>query len=1203
MNKFSGPDDPDYKLVAGALKDILANPSPLNEADKWIREEGYDDRRLQIERLSGDLLAMDRCYINLSIINTRYTAMETTRSPDVSLFSRLKVDTTERSGQVHLPEIFAQSGGRRRGPRRIFIQGEAGVGKTTLCKKIVHDFKRQILWSNLFDRVLWIPLRKLKNRRGSGYGLKDLLIDEYFSQHRRGQLYAEVMQGVIDDVSDTRTLFLLDGLDEVAQHLDQNDDMSGCLRGLLNQQNVIITSRPFGLGSASSDIRPVDLRLETIGFHPQQVTQYIATAFPEDKDTAEQIEMFLKGHQIIQGLVRIPIQLDALCYAWKDGSFSAYGAKNMTSMYRIIEQSLWKKDVLRMEKEHEGRPLRACDIHDAAPFEIEGYVSREARFLDFFAFSGMYNGIIEFSTTHRHAIYQEFLEGCEGGKLLLPNLFRRLSFLRVSNADIADSGHRNEHESHDDTSDGHASNYHFLHLTYQEYFAARYIARQWKARQPLRCLALAVNAVATRSGWTDRAVRELEPAALVQERKYRAQYDVLWRFLAGLLGRGEELVEFFGAIEAEPLDLLGPTHQRLMLHCLSECSVDAGETTQQISQELLSIKTMTEERLQRWLQLGCRLTGRASLGVDVDFPDSILIAVFQCSNHDVKVAITRSLATHRTCSPAVGHLLASWLVEYWRSMIMHRETTKRDEAVAAILTTLSNTTHVTTLEDNALEMIAGNFLPRLWDPDYKYFRRSDDELTVERVAIKILRSQSSLPDRIREKLADATAPRHLFKWPCLYSWMDPKDLEADIRKLLRKEDDAALLVDYEAPTGKALEILVDLLGKDNDWEIQSKVYGLLRQQRTLPDRTVRAIVTWLTHYSSRVRAVALLALTNKSRLPEGVLDSVVKLLQNDDEDAEVKKDALGVLASQKAPSAAEIIVSIVNNKSESRQVRWRALRALTEQKALSQHLIEAVATSDSSYIFNASTARATALRYGREGTPLADSDIASVKMQILCAQTKPVSHQVLDSVDSWIVTDSTTLYALRRHPDLPVSFLGKVLHGIKDINFASSDPHWAGDATRSQLFEVLASQTQLPPDILQGMAELVSRAVEGGSFAEAAWDILAVIEKQPQIPEWIQERVLECLLPLMRNADHRYRVDALLRTNLRLYRGFIHREGMQTAFYKVWLRRSFDEQLSLCRTDDGGLCLSMPEGQVLMEREAGILIMKARETALGALAC
>ena len=135
------------------------------------------------------------------------------------------------------------------------------------------------------------------------------------------------------------------------------------------------------------------------------------------------------------------------------------------------------------------------------------------------------------------------------------------------------------------------------------------------------------------------------------------------------------------------------------------------------------------------------------------------------------------------------------------------------------------------------------------------------------------------------------------------------------------------------------------------------------------------------------------------------------------------------------------------------------------------------------------------------------------------------------------------------------------------------------------------------------MAELVSRAVEGGSFAEAAWDILAVIEKQPQIPESIQEKVLECLLPLMRNADHRYRVDALLRTNLRLYRGFIHREGMQTAFYKVWLRRSFDEQLSLCRTDDGGLCLSMPEGQVIMEREAGILIMKARETALGALAC
>lgn len=43
-------------------------------------------------------------------------------------------------------------------------RGGAGVGKSTLCKKLVHDFICGQLWSDLFDRIIWLPLRDLKER-------------------------------------------------------------------------------------------------------------------------------------------------------------------------------------------------------------------------------------------------------------------------------------------------------------------------------------------------------------------------------------------------------------------------------------------------------------------------------------------------------------------------------------------------------------------------------------------------------------------------------------------------------------------------------------------------------------------------------------------------------------------------------------------------------------------------------------------------------------------------------------------------------------------------------------------------------------------------------------------------------------------------------------------------------------------------------
>ncbi|RYP18646.1 hypothetical protein DL767_009791 [Monosporascus sp. MG133] len=468
MNKFCGPDDPGYVSIAGIMEILLCevrNGQPVEKADVWIRNKCYSLKNLEIERLSGDLLPMDRCYINLAIIEQpsdsagRSKEGDTTQqSSPFSLLARLKVETPAKEIEVTLPNLFEPRktrDGQTRRPSRILIRGRAGVGKTTLCKKIVYEFTHGTMWRDLFDRVLWVPLRNLKReerRLMAGYNFGNLFRHEYFSQHPEQEKLAQALWHALKDAKSGRTLFILDGLDEVSQ--DLVDDMFGFLKELLNQPNVVITSRPHALLPLGLD--PLHFELETVGFYPDQVRAYVEKAFtdPEtgktDPEKPGTIQSYLQAHQLIEGLVRIPVQLDALCYTW-DGFGNKLIPQTMTAIYKAIEERLWKKDVLRLEKLHDGQRLTQHHIENA---DLDNILDGEIYLLEGLAFTGLHNDVINFQSQHWKAVHKQF--GFPSSNILPDKTLPRLSFLRTS----------------DPSSE--ARSYHFLHLTFQEYFAARY---------------------------------------------------------------------------------------------------------------------------------------------------------------------------------------------------------------------------------------------------------------------------------------------------------------------------------------------------------------------------------------------------------------------------------------------------------------------------------------------------------------------------------------------------------------------------------------------------------------------------------------------------------------------------------------------------------------------------------------------------------
>lgn len=460
-------------------------------ADVRVREYYSQGGRLEIRRLSGTLLDMAQCYINLSVIeHTRENDKQLSDGRDArpspfTLFSRMAVQVSNASKEVTLPELFKKRkcpDGTEARLKRILIWGRPGVGKTTLCKKIIHDFLHAQIWGEYFDRILWIPLRSLKGAKS----LTKLLYDEYFALQGEQGCLVSALHEVVFDVTDQKTLLFLDGLDEISGewHVSGND-LTEEYKDLLNQENVIIMSRPYAVDPLALD--PFDLELETIGFCPAQVQDYLATVV-KDQRTVEEIWAFIKSNWVIEGLVQIPIQLDALCYSWYKGLGPGGAPQTMTALYQAIEVKLWNKDILQLGKS-QFRELRTRS-------QVEGIMGAEMKLLEFLAFTGLVNNKIEFNQDIHDQVYEQ-----SHFPKMPDDILDRVSFLHTSDA----------------STDRVVRNYHFLHLTFQEFFTAQYFVRCWTSDMSLSYLKFDSD---------HKSRKPTSPKRFVQQEKYSGRYDI-----------------------------------------------------------------------------------------------------------------------------------------------------------------------------------------------------------------------------------------------------------------------------------------------------------------------------------------------------------------------------------------------------------------------------------------------------------------------------------------------------------------------------------------------------------------------------------------------------------------------------------------------------------------------------------------------------
>lgn len=224
-------------------------------------------------------------------------------------------------------------------PRRILVEGEAGVGKSTFLYKIAYD------WSSSTDNLLpysVVILVELKQMKGA---FKDAVVQQLFPIDFSIPL-VQLLSYLA--THQENVLFLLDGFDEAnASCLKHLQDILG--GRIFRNSCVILTSRP---GKATHIQRMMDTRVVITGFTTENIKSYVLKYFQDDANTAKVLLSELESHPVIEDIAKVPLTAMLICALWEEAPDIAFAAlTSLTTLFTELILLLVKRHFTKNSQE------------------------------------------------------------------------------------------------------------------------------------------------------------------------------------------------------------------------------------------------------------------------------------------------------------------------------------------------------------------------------------------------------------------------------------------------------------------------------------------------------------------------------------------------------------------------------------------------------------------------------------------------------------------------------------------------------------------------------------------------------------------------------------------------------------------------------------------------------------------------------------
>ena len=374
-------------------------------------------------------------------------------------------------------DIFKVESGKKP-VRKVLVEGNAGIGKTTLCISISEDWANGKLFQQ-FELVLLLPLRM--KAVASASSLQEILRLLHPSPR-----FCESVASHIEEEEGESVLIIADGWDELGKSQKQEGSfLYQLLFHLFPFMSVIVTSRP----SASARLHhlpSIDRIVEVCGFSKELITQYIQSEFSDDEKNAGRLLEQLENNPLVESVCSVPLNCTIVCHLWR-----AHEQALPTTMTELYTSIMLNVVLYNLRKTDSYSTISSLSSFDNLPVDLQ----QSWWLLCEFAFQMLREAKIVFS---QDELTEFFPKGFSLDERILC-----FGLLQSAESIILETGY--------------GVSFHFLHLTFQEFLAAMHIVRQPPEKQ-------------------FSVIDSLEHRAYF----FGNRFEMMWRFFFGILFRASK---------------------------------------------------------------------------------------------------------------------------------------------------------------------------------------------------------------------------------------------------------------------------------------------------------------------------------------------------------------------------------------------------------------------------------------------------------------------------------------------------------------------------------------------------------------------------------------------------------------------------------------------------------------------------------------
>ncbi|XP_013915179.1 PREDICTED: NACHT, LRR and PYD domains-containing protein 12-like [Thamnophis sirtalis] len=212
-------------------------------------------------------------------------------------------------------------------PQVVVLQGAAGIGKTMMAKKIMFDWASQQLYQNKFNYVFYIYCREMNlHAESEKSSIAEIISKQWPKYHGMKNVIRSILK------NENKLLFIIDGFDELRYSFDDQCEVYFCTdpwkeepvriilsnlfqKKLLPESYLIITTRPIALEKLHRCLEHPRY-FQILGFSTKEREEYFYNFFG-NKDQATEALRFVKQNDMLFTMCVIPLVSWIICTVMK----------------------------------------------------------------------------------------------------------------------------------------------------------------------------------------------------------------------------------------------------------------------------------------------------------------------------------------------------------------------------------------------------------------------------------------------------------------------------------------------------------------------------------------------------------------------------------------------------------------------------------------------------------------------------------------------------------------------------------------------------------------------------------------------------------------------------------------------------------------------------------------------------------------------